>query len=289
VLEACGLGGRLTSMSDEPGAMFVCGVKVTKKIRTLSTAFVLFTTIATAQLIGALLANSVALLADTASMFLDAVTYAVNIYAEAQPQEDKAKTQRRMLIASGVSFFTLLGITLFFLIDGIMLLQNGSDGGDVNPYIVLGFAIAGIIFDFVSLLPYCIFGVEQGDPSDHTGKMNMCSALVHLVSDTLRSFTTLIESILIILGHVNGTEADAVASIVVSSLIIVGLIHSIYEWAGDVYKLYIGRSIEGEKTMQMEAMADESKAGQEEYTIGDGDIIENGEMPSERRERVTSI
>jgi len=119
----------------------IMGIKITRKIKTLVLAFVLFLLIAIAQLIGALLANSLALLADTSSMFLDAATYAMNIYAEAQPSQDKVKTQKRLLIASGISFFALLGITLYFMVDAAQIIARGEDeGDDVNAYIVLGFA-----------------------------------------------------------------------------------------------------------------------------------------------------
>lgn len=216
-----------------------CGIVVTRKIKTLSLAFSLFILIASSQLVGALLANSMALLADTASMFLDAATYAVNIYAECQPKEDKALVHKRMLIASGVSFFALLIISSYFLIDAATTIASGkTDGEEVDYYIVFGFAVVGLLFDVASLLPYYLYGVDQGDHDDAAGKMNMCSALSHIVSDTLRSITTLVESLLIWFGHINGDLADEYAAVIVSSLIIAGLGKSIYEWGKDVYALW---------------------------------------------------
>jgi len=247
----------------EPTPRVCCGVKVTKKIEALALSFVLFTTIATAQLVGALIANSLALLSDTSSMFLDAATYAINIYAEAQPKEDKRKTQKTMLIASGVSFLALLGITLYFLIDAISVIQSGETGDDdVNPYIVLGFAVAGIVFDLASLLPYMLRGLTQGDHADEAGRMNMCSALSHVLSDTARSITTLIESFVIIFGNVNGTKADAYSAMIVSCIIIVGVAKSLHQWSLDAMKFANGEELDDDADgLENFAADEEAKRG----------------------------
>ncbi|GAB5359553.1 hypothetical protein AAMO2058_000553700 [Amorphochlora amoebiformis] len=248
----------MISTSDEPRKC--CGIPLTQKIRTLSVAFTLFLTIATAQLVGALIANSMALLADTASMFLDAATYGINIYAESQPKQNQFQTHMRMLVASGVSFFALFAITLYFLIDASMeLASEEADDGEVNAYIVLGFALVGLVFDFASLFPYCRFGVSQGSV-DEAGKLNMCSALSHIISDTMRSFTTLVESIVILNSDTNGHRADSVASIVVSALIITGILISLAEWLRDIRKLYASRG--GDNSM--------------ENVVQDGEVKEDG-------------
>mmetsp|Transcript_8502 Transcript_8502/g.16730 ORF Transcript_8502/g.16730 Transcript_8502/m.16730 type:complete len:271 (-) Transcript_8502:247-1059(-) len=261
-----------TSINDSGGdtstACVCCGIKMNKKIRTLMIALVLFLTISIAQLIGALIANSLALLSDTSSMFLDSATYAVNIYAESQDKKDVKKTQRRMLIASGVSFFALLGITVYFLCDALtIILSDDEEDDDVNAYIVLAFAVVGLVFDLASLSPYCVDGVEQGDASDHTGKMNMCSALSHVLSDTMRSITTLVESIILLNTDINGARADAYASLVVSSLIILGLIKSLMDWRTDVVKMWNGETIEGEERLRDVA----AEAKDEEEALADSE------------------
>mmetsp|Transcript_32784 Transcript_32784/g.45743 ORF Transcript_32784/g.45743 Transcript_32784/m.45743 type:complete len:276 (-) Transcript_32784:521-1348(-) len=274
-------------MSDSPynangpaASYSIMGVPITKKIKTLALAFVLFLTIAVAQLIGALIANSLALLSDTSSMFLDAVTYAFNIYAEAQPKEDKLKTQKNLLIASGISFFALLGITLYFLIDAAMLLASKEvDGDDVNAFIVLGFAVAGLLIDFGTLFPYCIYGIDQGDEHDEASRMNMCSALSHILSDTMRSTTTLIESFVIIYGNVNGARADAFASLIVSSLIIVGLVKSISDWMVDVKKFCYGEKLDEEKGQSMKQPIDDS--GEERKSSPSVAVSEIGAVEAE--------
>ena len=46
------------------------------------------------------------------------------------------------------------------------------------------------------------------------GRINMCSALMHVASDALRSITTLIEGFLILYTDLDSENTDAVASLV---------------------------------------------------------------------------
>jgi len=67
-------------------------------------------------------------------------------------------------------------------------------------------------------------GVDRGS------QINMLSALVHVVSDTLRSTTTLIEGILIKYFAYNSVVTDAYSAIFVFSLIAVSMIFFIIKW-----------------------------------------------------------
>merc|ERR1712025_1399644 len=62
------------------------------------------------------------------------------------------------------------------------------------------------------------------------GEVNMCSALLHVGADTIRSTTTLTESILIVHFNWNGTSTDAWASIIVSILIGFAAMGGLYTW-----------------------------------------------------------
>lgn len=59
-------------------------------------------------------------------------------------------------------------------------------------------------------------------PEPEEASINMKSAFLHVASDFLRSFTTIIEGSLVIWAGIDGRGADAVATLVVSSTIVLG-------------------------------------------------------------------
>jgi len=72
--------------------------------------------------------------------------------------------------------------------------------------------------------------VHINDGVDRGSQINMLSALLHVVSDTLRSITTLIEGILIKYFATDSVTTDAYAAIFVFSLIAVSMIFFIIKW-----------------------------------------------------------
>ena len=232
----------------------ICGCFWSRNAKTFFVSLVMTSTITSAQVAGALIANSTALLADCASMAVDAITYAFNLLAECKQEPDERKSRRNALIASGFSFFALILISIIFLIQGISDLEahtwdddsdsnstsGSSSNGDVNPYIVFGFAVGGLVFDLVSLIPYMLYGCpcikkNKGlDEAATSEEANLCSAFMHISADLLRSFTTLTESILIWAYGINGDQADAYATVIVLATIIIGLIKPVYDWTLDL-------------------------------------------------------
>eukprot|EP01062_Namystynia_karyoxenos_P008394 TRINITY_DN12954_c0_g1_i1.p1 TRINITY_DN12954_c0_g1~~TRINITY_DN12954_c0_g1_i1.p1 ORF type:complete len:353 (+),score=117.35 TRINITY_DN12954_c0_g1_i1:81-1061(+) len=228
----------VSSVLGDSEMLHCCGCGWSRPARTLMVSFVLFTTITGAQVAGALIAHSMALLADCASMGLDAITYAFNIYAECRQEPDPRRRLRNELIASGISYACLIGISGYFLHDGITSIIDKSweDGGDdVNAYIVFGFAVAGILFDVLSLVPYILYGcpcMKKAEDDEVGGEqMNLLSALMHVSADLMRSVTTFIESLLIWAAGINGDKADSYATVIVTATIVLGAIKPVYEWA----------------------------------------------------------
>lgn len=231
--------------------------RMTRNVKSLLVPLVLFGTITVAQTVGAIFASSLALLADAASMFLDTLTYVGNLYAECSTKGGVIRRRRNQLIASGSSFFVLLGLTIYVLTEGVARVQadHDPDGDDVNVYIVFGFAVAGILFDILSLVPFILnklkpgrssargskviliegHGLEHGDSSH----VNMCSALLHILSDLMRSITTLVASLLIWFGSFDGRVIDGWAAIIVSAIIIAGILGALVYWLRDCHDLYV--------------------------------------------------
>eukprot|EP01061_Rhynchopus_euleeides_P022206 TRINITY_DN3616_c0_g1_i1.p1 TRINITY_DN3616_c0_g1~~TRINITY_DN3616_c0_g1_i1.p1 ORF type:complete len:317 (+),score=108.70 TRINITY_DN3616_c0_g1_i1:64-951(+) len=194
----------------------------------LSISLVLFATITSAQVAGALIAGSTALLADCASMGLDTLSYAGNLLAECFPQEDARVQQRNYLITAGVSYAALIGISVYFLVSGIQtLMASGGDDEEVNPYIVFGFAVAGILFDIISLVPYCY---RMRQTHDDASVENLKSACSHVSADLLRSISTFIESILLWTTDLEEDKVDATVTIIVTATIVIGVSHPVVTW-----------------------------------------------------------
>jgi len=119
---------------------------------------------------------------------------------------------------------------------------NGCDApDDVNPYIVFGFATAGLLFDLVCLAPFFLYGCpcmktrdDEEDREADAKRMNLCSALMHVMADLVRSTTTFAESILIWAFGINGDKCDVFATVIIGVTIIVGMIKPMWDWIQNV-------------------------------------------------------
>lgn len=189
-------------------------------VRVLVLTAVLFALITLAQIVAALAANSLALLQDSVSMGVDAVTYVGNIVVETQ-------RGRHMEVALEVSFglvsiTVLLVFTLLFMLEARTRLTSADDSGgkdeETNPYIVLAFAIWGLVFDLAAMLAFLLNHRKSSDGK----KINMCTAFLHVGADFLRSSTALIASILMLGFGYNTGHTDAWASLLVGGVILGG-------------------------------------------------------------------
>jgi len=71
--------------------------------------------------------------------------------------------------------------------------------------------------------------------------INMLSANAHLISDTLRSFTTLVEAIVIETTDANSTLADGVSALVICVLIMIGGVFSLIVWVKEAKAEWMSR------------------------------------------------
>ncbi|GMI29314.1 hypothetical protein TeGR_g214 [Tetraparma gracilis] len=280
-----------------------CGITVSGNSKTLLISTILFLSITTGQYFAAIIAHSISLKADCVSMLVDALSYIGNLFAECTPSPRAKK--RLELAMSGVSFGLLLYFTSDFILESVanishvMCLCGAEDDPnfdpiesanatvchldepdaetpevceyeeDVNAYIVMFFALGGLLFDVLSLLAYKYFtntedqpkkklaAGEEEDPnfhphhhhlgdhplehrhgSDHAGhNVNMLSALMHVFSDLLRSTTTLIESIVLFqYPNIDSVRVDGWCALIVCSLIALGAIWSLLIWLKEVYR-----------------------------------------------------
>jgi len=248
--------------------MCSCTPRWSGNIKTLITVIVLFSVVSIAQLLGSYIANSLSLLGDSISMGIDTLTFIGNLYAECSTSKHRVTIQ---LVASGVSLVALCLFTISVIVEAVDRLLY-SDKCTVDPYIVLGFSFVGLVFDITAFLAYYYWGMDPTDPATtdpsstankqknqkkeicledgvevdvgrEMARINMCSALMHVASDALRSITTLIEGLLILYTDLDSENTDAVASLIVSSIIVIGAIGALFSWGHQVARHYRGELI----------------------------------------------
>jgi len=165
------------------------------------------------------------------------------------------------LIPPLISVSTLLLVTVIVTYQAIETLAHPSmDGssGEPNVHLMMGFSIFNLVLDFFNVFcfarakhflgydttvaehGYTLANVDHSDSHDgdvedrttevdsedqHNTNLNMCSAYTHVFADTLRSIAVIVASALAsIIEDVTAEEADAIAAIAVSLLIVLSLL-----------------------------------------------------------------
>ena len=181
-----------------------CGRAVTGNSKSLIIMLVLFTTIAGAQYVAAVVANSLSLQADCISMLVDALSYVGNLLAECT--KNSATKARLELGMSFLSIALLVVFNTYYFFDAIwhasdkglgMVVVNQTTGADeinggettfVNGGIVLVFALLGLLFDAVSLVSFKLFsGKEAALDSGMSGSDSSASSAASSASSAASS------------------------------------------------------------------------------------------------------
>jgi len=214
------------SFINEPPADTDAPALLSGNIRVLLFTAMLFTTITVAQSVAATIAHSAALMADCVSMGADALSYFMNIGVELR--EGKRFHRQLELICPTISILILVYFTMVEALGALGTLQGDADDGEpVNPWIVMAFAIWGIVFDCFALKAF-LSNTDGG-----SAQSNMMSALLHVGADFARSITTLVESMIIIFFHVDSVKIDAWACMMVSGTILLGAVAAVVEIVKD--------------------------------------------------------
>lgn len=138
-----------------------CKPRLSNNAKVLLLACCLFSCITVSQYVAALMAHSLALAADCASMLADALSFLGNLLAECAPPGRKAFLE---LFMSAVSLMLLGGFTLFFVLQALDNLDGDGSAGErveVNAHIVIAFAVLGILFDITSLAAFKIWHLDD--------------------------------------------------------------------------------------------------------------------------------
>jgi len=205
----------------------------TPNIRALAVSAILFTTITLLQVFAAIKANSRALLMDCISMGIDAFTYMGNILVECK-KRDGAKHVRSQLVIVAMSLGLLAYFTATAMQESWDTVQvcrgarpdEGGEEEEVNGWITLVFALGGILFDIACIVEF----YKSNQKTGSVKQVNMFSAFIHVSADLLRSTSTLVMSLLILIAHWDSTCLDAYTSIFIGATIIAGAFAGFFKW-----------------------------------------------------------
>lgn len=138
-----------------------------------------------AELVGGFIAGSLSLITDALHNFSDGLSMVIS-YASiriSEKEKNSRKTfgyKRATILAAFINSSTLIGISLFLFKEAYVKFMNPEP---VNAVIVIWVALIGLVANFIGV--YLLRSSSKGD-------MNIKSAYLHLLGDTLASVSVII-------------------------------------------------------------------------------------------------
>lgn len=179
--------------------------------RRLAIAFGIIATVLVAEVIGAIITGSLALLVDAAHMLVDAGGLLVALLA-ARLME-RAATSRRTwglrraeVLAATLQAAVLLGVGIFVIIEAV---QRVGAPAEIAGAELLVFGVIGLVANIVALL---VLAGGRG------ANLNMRAAFLEVLNDALGSVAVIVAAIVIM--TTGWQPADSIAALVVGALII---------------------------------------------------------------------
>ena len=187
----------------------------TNNKKVLLISFILIFTFMIVEIIGGIIANSLALLSDGVHMLSDAISLGVAliafIYAEKHPTVNKTFGYKRFeILAALFNGALLFVISIFIIIEAIQRFMQPAEVQSTQMFII---SIIGLIINV-------IIAVMMFAGSDTEHNLNMRGAFLHVIGDLLGSIGALIAAVLIWLFGWN--LADPIVSILMSLIILKG-------------------------------------------------------------------
>lgn len=184
-----------------------------RSTRALTGALVLTVVVLVAELIGGLLSNSLALLADAGHVMTDAAALGLSLFVvwfSRQPvtPEKTYGYLRWEILAALINGATLLGISVWIVVEALRRLHTPEPVGGT---VMLAVAAGGLLANIgaaVILRPV------------HTHSLNVRGAYLHILGDLLASLGTIVAAIVIRLT--GWLAADPLASLLTTALIMRG-------------------------------------------------------------------
>jgi cobalt-zinc-cadmium efflux system protein len=179
--------------------------------RALAAVLGISTGIAVAEVIGAILAGSLVLVADAAHMAADAAGIGLSLLAAwfaGRPATDRRTFgyARAEILAAMVNALLLLGMAAFIFTEAIRRLASPPP---VSSGLLIGFGAGALVANACSLL---LLRAGQAD------SLNVRSAFLEVAADTLGAGAVIVTGVII--SATGFTRADPIASLVVGALIL---------------------------------------------------------------------
>lgn len=181
--------------------------------KALFISFILILSFMIVEVIGGLLTNSLALLADAGHMLSDAAALGLSFFALklGERKSSKSKTfgyKRFEIIAAALNGLTLIVISLYIFYEAF---QRFANPPEVQSMGMLTISIIGLLVNIVAA-----WILMRGDKDDN---LNVRSAFLHVLGDMLGSVGAITAALLMI--FFGWTLADPIASLIVAVLIII--------------------------------------------------------------------
>ena len=172
-----------------------------------------------AEVLGGLLSNSLALLSDAGHVLTDAFALVLSVIAariSKRPSDYRATYgyQRVGLLAAIINGFSLFGISFFIFIESYHRFMSPPA---INTSVMLPVAVGGLIGNIIMVF---ILGSGHHD-------LNIKSAWLHVLGDTLSSIGVIISGIIVYLT--GWAYADPIAGILIGGIIISGGVRVVKE------------------------------------------------------------
>lgn len=177
----------------------------------LAVVFAITATIMVAEIIGAVISGSLALLADAGHMFTDSAGLLIALTAATlalKPATDKRTWgyQRAEIVAAAAQASVLLAVGGFIAVEGVRRL---FDPPEVESTAMLWFGVIGLVGNIIGL---AILASGRGE------NLNMKAAFLEVANDALGSVAVIVSAIVI--ATTGWTQVDAIVSLLIAALIV---------------------------------------------------------------------
>lgn len=191
------------------------GHDLAKSSRTrLAIAFGITASVLIAQIIGAVITGSLALLVDSAHMAVDSMGLLMALTASiliTRPRSSRRSWGwlRAEIIAAGAQATVLLGVGIYAIVEGVQRLLNPPPAEDLNVLLLGIIGVVGLVANIASLL---VLTTARGT------SLNMRAAFLEVLNDALGSVAVIVAAVTV--WATDWTGADAVAAMLIALLII---------------------------------------------------------------------
>lgn len=180
----------------------------------LAIALAITASVLIAQIVGAIITGSLALLVDSAHMAVDSMGLLLALVASVLITRPRSSRRswgwlRAEIIAAGVQATVLLGVGVYAIVEGMRRLIAPVPADDLDAVLLGVIGVVGLSANIASLLVLT---------AARETSLNLRAAFLEVLNDALGSVAVIVAAVVI--ATTGWTGADAVAGILIAALII---------------------------------------------------------------------